>query len=97
MIVPYSYEMVSNTTKISNNGLSLSDVVLDVEYAITDMLLKSLFIECAAYYQKSQGIKKRLRQLMAGQVIGISSQPNDIITDGTYKRFFVSYMVYICG
>jgi len=91
MIVPYNYEMVSNSTKMSNNDLGLSDLVLDVEYAITDMLLKTLFTECTAYYQKSQGMKKKLRQLIAGQVIGISSQPNDIITEGKYKRFFSFY------
>jgi hypothetical protein len=64
-----------------NNGVILSDVVLDVEYAITDMLLKNLFTECVAYYQK-MAINKRLRNLKAGQVIGISSQSNDIATDG---------------
>jgi hypothetical protein len=80
MVVPYNYEMVSNSTKMSNNGLILSDVVLDVEYAITDMLLKNLFTECVAYYQK-MGLNKRLRNLMAGQVIGISSQSNDMVTD----------------
>ena len=82
ILVPYNYEMVSNTTKISNNGLILSDVVLDVEYAIVDMLVKNLFTECVDYYRKTQGVKKKRRQLIAGQIIGISSKPNDIVTDG---------------
>jgi hypothetical protein len=85
MSVPYNYEMVTNQTKMTNEALVLSDTVLDVEYAIIDFLLKSLFSECAAYYQKVQGNKRRLRrQLTSGQVIGISAQPNDIVTDGTY-------------
>jgi hypothetical protein len=82
MLVPYNYEMVKNDTEMSNDALVLSDVVLDVEYAITDMLLKNLFSECAAYYHNAQGIKRWVRHLVVGQVIGISSQPNDIVTDG---------------
>jgi hypothetical protein len=75
--------MVSNSTQMLYETLALSDVVLDVEYAITDFLLKSLFEECAAYYAVTQGgTTRQLQQSTSGQVIGISSQPNDIITDG---------------
>ena len=66
-----------------NEALDRPQVVLDVEYAITDMLLRSLFSECAEYYQKIQGNRNKRRQLTAGQVIGISSIPNDFETDGT--------------
>jgi hypothetical protein len=82
MFVPYNYEMVSNNTQMVYDTLSLSDVVLDVEYAITDFLLKSLFAECAAYYEATRG--RLLRQLATtDQVIGISAQPDDVVTDGT--------------
>lgn len=82
MLVPYNYQMVKNDTKMSNEASVLSDVVLDVEYAITDFLLKSIFSECAAYYHKVQGIKTRFRHLASRRIIGISSQPDDIVTDG---------------
>ena len=78
--------MVTNDTRIIDEANVLAQVVLDVEYAITDMLLKSLFSECAAYYQKLRGNKNHQRQLISGQLIGISSLPNDIITDGTCRK-----------
>ena len=77
---------MTNDTRMFDEANILSQVVLDVEYAITDMLLKSLFSECAAYYEKLRGNKSSHRQLItSGQVIGISSLPNDIITDGMYR------------
>jgi hypothetical protein len=75
--------MVTNTETMIIENTTTADVVQDVEYAITDLLLKSLFAQCAAYFG---GTKKRQlsvqRRLASGQVIGISAQPDDIITGG---------------
>jgi hypothetical protein len=75
--------MVTNSTAVSDQGQTTADIVRSVEYAITDLLLKSLFNDCASYYEKN---KKRWlamqRKLISGQVDGISAQPDDILTGG---------------
>jgi hypothetical protein len=75
--------MVTNITAVLNQNKTTTDIVRSVEYAITDLLLKSLFNDCASYFEKN---KKRWlamqRQLTPGQVDGISAQPDDILTGG---------------
>ena len=80
--------MVTNATAMSHQNVTTADVVLDVEYALTDILLKSLFSECASYYEqnKKRWLSAMDRKLVNGQVDGISAQPNDILTSGT--RYF---------
>jgi hypothetical protein len=87
--------MVTNVTTASDQNTTTGDIVLDVEYAITDLLLKNLFSQCASYNDQTR--KRWLamqRSLASGQVIGISAQPNDIQTGGRsllllYIHFFI--------
>jgi len=73
--------MVTNVTTAFDQNTTTGDIVLDVEYAITDLLLKNLFSQCASYYGQKRWLAMQ-RSLASGQVIGISAQPNDIQTGG---------------
>lgn len=79
--------MITNFTNTST-----ADIILDVEYAITDLLLRSLFSKCKSYYEL--GLSKK-RELGVDQVIGISSKPNDIMTGGRSLSSFISIYVAI--
>jgi len=84
IIISYNYEMVTNTTAISYQNKTITDIVRVVEYAITDALLRNLFSDCASYYEKTKKRNLDIRELTSGVVNGISAQPNDIITGGKF-------------
>jgi hypothetical protein len=77
--------MATNITALSNENKTVPDIGRLVEYAITDVLLKSLFFNCGSFFKNR---RKRLlsiqRELSLGQVIGISAQPDDILSGGVY-------------
>jgi hypothetical protein len=76
----YKYELLMNNTLQIKLNSSAANAVLDVEIAITNLLVKVLFSACVP--TRDHRRQPMLRALSETPVTGISTAPADVVSSG---------------
>jgi hypothetical protein len=88
----FKYGIITNSTVLNATGDSLDSVVHEVEISVTNLLLGDLFSTICASAVANDDDKRwnKVRFLASNnQVIGISSNPADVVLNGEYTKLFM--------